>query len=92
MQVQSNPEKYGAPKGLDPPSLDRWIKTKMVLRTVKQLTHSGLAQTDDDCFSLTALRPGVIMSEHCIRLQTMCAITGCAQRAGIPELLTVIAR
>ena len=49
-------------------------------------------RTDEDGFALEPLRPGIIMAEHYIRMQTMVLMASSPPGSTIPDLINIVAR
>lgn len=94
VRVRRDPGKYRVPPAVarDPGALEGWLKESLVLTTVRKLAQHGLVKTDDEGFSLEALKPGAIMAEHYVRLPTMVELAACRAGGGMADLLWVIAR
>lgn len=95
VRVRRNPAAYHVPANLhhNGPALEAWLRDSMVLATAKQLSTHGLIKMEDNpTNSLRALEPGIIMAEHYVKLPTMVEVSKCAVKAGIPQLMWVIAR
>eukprot|EP00887_Chlorella_sp_A99_P002756 scaffold6.g2756.t1 len=106
IRARSNPAQYGVPPQLargPTEGLDRWLRDKLLLGTVRELAEHGLVRTDDDGFMLAPLLPGQallntpvpclqIMVESYIRMRTMVHICSAPQGATLPDLIAVLAK
>ena len=94
-QIRRNPGAYAVPQqvvagGGD--AIDRWLKERLILTTIGQLTQHGLVRIDAEGFGLEPLQPGLIMAENYIRMETMISLCSTPKGAAMPDLIGAVAR
>lgn len=97
VRVRKAPQQYGVPQTVIAScvyaqSLEIWLRDKVLLSIIHELSRHGLVQSDEDGFSLQAMEPGVIMAENYVKLQTMIDIMQCPSGGKIADILWILAR
>lgn len=88
VRARKNPAHYGITTCQ---TVESWLKDKL-LTSIKQLVSAGMISEDEDGFSLQPLTPGIIATEHYLKVKTMEHLCKVPPASAMYALLEVIAR